>query len=158
MPDESLLYYCGDVASSELYYHDKRYVTIRYWYSEFTRSESNKSSSIHDTECKQIALKKVIFYLKDSKMSNQGDLYPVMELETMYSDLLKSDKIRHNNHTTTFADLLVKYVPGLNKKTANKCVSVFFDTAAIGLNMSSETYFDSLVRQRIENVRNILRH
>ena len=133
----------------QLYYHDKRYVTIRYWYSEFTRSESNKSSSIHDTECKQIALKKVIFYLKDSKMSNPGDLYPVMELETMYSDLLKSDKIHHNNHTTTFADLLVKYVPGLNKKTANKCVSVFFDTAAIGLNMSSETYFDSLVRRML---------
>ena len=64
----------------------------------------------------------------------------------MYSDLLKSDKIHHNNHTTTFADLLVKYVPGLNKKTANKCVSIFFDTAVIGLNMSSETYFDSLVK------------
>ena len=89
-------------------------------------------------------------------MSNPGDLYHVMELETMYSDLLKSDN--HNNHSTTFAELLVKYVPGLNKKTANKCVSVFFVAAAIGLNMSSETYFDSLVRQRIENVRNILRH
>ena len=47
-----------------------------------------------------------------------------MELETMYSNLLKSDNIHHNNHTTTFADLLVKYVPGLNKKTANKHVSV----------------------------------
>ena len=62
---------------------------------------------MHDAECKQIALKKVIFYLKDSKMSNSGNLYPVMELETMYSDLLKSDNIYHNNHTTTFADLLV---------------------------------------------------
>ena len=99
-----------------------------------------------DTECKQIALKKVIFYLKDSEMSNPGNLYPVMELEKMYSNLLKSDKIHHNNHTTTFTDLLVKYVPGLNKKTANKCVSIFFDTAVIGLNMSSETYFDSLVK------------
>ena len=101
---------------------------------------------MRDTECKQIALKKVIFYLKDSEMSNPGNLYPVMELETMYSDLLKSDNIHHNNHTTTFADLLVKYVPGLNKKTANKRVSVFFNTAAIGLNTSSETYFDSLVK------------
>ena len=70
-----------------------------------------------------------------------------MELETMYSDLLKSDNIHHhNNHTTTFTDLLVKCVPGLNKKTANKHVSVIFDTAAIGLNTSSETYFDSLVK------------
>ena len=60
----------------------------------------------------------------------------------MYSDLLKSDNIHHNNHTTTFTDLLVKYVPSLNKKTANKHVSVIFDTAAIGLNTSSETYFD----------------
>ena len=68
-----------------------------------------------------------------------------MELETMYSNLLKSD-IHHNNHTTTLADLLVKYVPGLNKKTVNKHVSVIFDTATIGLNTSSETYFDSLVR------------
>ena len=101
---------------------------------------------MRDTECKQIALKKVIFYLKDSEMSNPGNLYPVMELETMYSDLLKSDNIHHNNHTTTFADLLVKYVPGLNKKTANKRVSVFFDTAAIGLNTSSVTYFDSRVK------------
>ena len=54
--------------------------------------------------------------------------------------------IHHNNHTTTFADLLVKYVLDLNKKTAIKRVSVFFDTAAFGLNMSSQTYFDSLVR------------
>ena len=57
-------------------------------------------------------------------MSNQRNFYPVMELETMYSNLLKSDSIHHNNHTTTFADLLIKYVPGLNKKTANKHVSV----------------------------------
>ena len=82
---------------------------------------------MHNTECKQIALKKVIFYLKDSKMSNPGNLYPVM-----YSGLLKSDNIHHNNHTTTFADLLVKYVPGLNKKTANKRVSIFLDTAQLG--------------------------
>ena len=74
-------------------------------------------------------------------MSNPGNLYPVM-----YSGLLKSDNIHHNNHTTTFADLLVKYVPGLNKKTANKRISTFFDTAAISLNTSSETYFDSLVK------------
>ena len=44
------------------------------------------------------------------------------------------------------ADLLVKYVPGLNKKTVNKHVSVIFDTAAIALNASSETYFDSPVK------------
>ena len=101
---------------------------------------------MRDTECKQIALKKVMFYLKDSEMSNPGNLYPAMEFETIYSDLLKSDNIHHNNHTTTFADLVVKHVPGLNKKTANNCVRVFFDTAAIGLNTSSETYFDSLVK------------
>ena len=118
----------------------------RYQYRKFTKSKSDKSSGMRNTECKQIALKKVIFYLKDSQMSNQGNLYPVMELEIMYSDLFKSANIHHNNHTSTFANLLVKYVPGLNKKTANKRVNVFFDTAAIGLNKSSETYFDSLVR------------
>ena len=84
--------------------------------------------------------------MKESKWSNPGNFYPVMELETMYSDLLKSGNIHHNNHTTTFTDLLVKCVPGLNKKTANKHVSIIFDTAAIGLNTSSETYFDSLVK------------
>ena len=57
-------------------------------------------------------------------MSNQRNFYPMMELETMYSNLLKSDNIHHNNHTTTFADLLVKYVPGLNKKTTNNHVIV----------------------------------
>ena len=136
----------SDVASNQLYYHDKCYDIIRYQYSKFTKSESDESSSMHDTECKQIALKKFIFYLKDSKMSNPGNLYPVMEFETIYSDLLKYDNIHHNNHTTTFADLLVKYVPGLNKKTVNKHVSVIFDTAAIALNTSSETYFDSPVK------------
>ena len=55
----------------------------------------------------QTAFKKVIFYLKDSELSNPGNIYPVMELETMYSDLLKSDNIPHKNHTTTFTDLLV---------------------------------------------------
>ena len=118
----------------------------RYQYSKFTKPESDKISSMRNTECKQIALKKVISYLKDSQMSNQENLYLLMELEIMYSDLFKSGNVHHNNHTSTFADLLVKYVPGLNKKTANKCVSVFFDTAAIGLNKSSETYFDSLVK------------
>ena len=70
--------------------------------------------------------------LKDSELSNlsnPGNLYPVMELETIYSDLLKSDNIHHNNHATTFTDWLV---PSLNKKTANKHVSVIFDTPAIG--------------------------
>ena len=84
--------------------------------------------------------------MEDSELSNPGNLYPVMELETMYTDLFKSDKNHHNNHTTAFTDLLVKCVPGLNKKTANKHVSVIFDTAAIGLNTSSETYSDSPVK------------
>ena len=91
-------------------------------------------------------MKKVIFYLKDSEISNPGNLYPVTELEIMYSNLLKSDDIHHNNCTTSFADLVVKYVPDLNKKIASNRVSTFFDTAAIGLNRSSETYFDSPVR------------
>ena len=91
-------------------------------------------------------MKKVIFYLKDSEISNAGNLYPVTELEIMYSNLLKSDNIHHNNCTTSFADLVVKDVPDLNKKTANNRVSTFFDTATIGLNRSSETYFGSLVR------------
>ena len=59
------------------------------------------------TECKLIALKKVVFYLKDSKISNPVILHPVMELETMYSDVLISDNTYHNNHSTTFTDLLV---------------------------------------------------
>ena len=63
----------------------------------------------------------------------------------MYSDLLKSYNI-HSNHSTTFSNLLVKYARDLNKKTANKCVRLFFDIAAFGLNVSSETYFESLVR------------
>ena len=96
-----------------------------------------------NTECKQTALKKSYFISKDSEMPNSGNLYHMMELETMYSDLLKSDKIHHNNHTTAFTVLLVKYV---NKKITNKHVSIFFDTATIGLNTSSETYFDSLVK------------
>ena len=135
-----------DVASNELYYHNKCYDTIRYRQSKFFKFESDKSSNMRDTKCDQITLKKVIFYLKDCEMSNLGNLYPVIELETTYYNVLKSDSIRHNNQTATFADLLVKCVPCLNKKTANKGISVFFDTAAIGLDTSSETYFDSLVR------------
>ena len=50
----------GNVASNELYYQYKCYDSIRYQYSKFTKSEPDKSSSMHDTECKQIALKKVI--------------------------------------------------------------------------------------------------
>ena len=46
--------------------------------------------------------------MEDSELSNPGNLYPVMELETMYSDLFKSDNIHHNNNTSAFADLLVK--------------------------------------------------
>ena len=83
-------------------------------------------------------------------MSKSRNLHTVMELEISYSNLLKFGSIYHN-HTfiiiyQCFADLLVKNVPGLNKKTASKRVSVFFDTVSIGLNTSSETYFDSLVR------------
>ena len=61
----------GDVASNELYYHDKCYDTIRYQYSKFTKSESDESSSKRDTECKQIALKKIIFYQKTAKCITQ---------------------------------------------------------------------------------------
>ena len=88
------------------------------------------------------SIEKVIFHLKNSKMSIADNLHLVMELETIYSNLLKSDNIHHNNHTTTFADLLVKYVPGLNKKVASERVSLFFETVGIGFNMSSETYFN----------------
>ena len=59
-------------------------------------------------------------------MSNPENLSPVMELETIYCGLLKSDNIHHNNYSTTFTDLLVKNVPGLNKKTANQHVHIFF--------------------------------
>ena len=51
----------------------------------------------------------------------------------MNSDLLKSDNIHDNNHTATFANLLAKYVPDLNKKTAaNKYVSVFLTLLQLG--------------------------
>ena len=93
----------GDVVSNELYYHDKCYATIQYQYSKFTKPESNKSLSMRDTECKHIALKKVIFYLKGSEISSPKYVYPVMELKTMYSDRLKSDSIHHYNHSATFA-------------------------------------------------------
>ena len=55
-------------------------------------------------------------------MYNPGKLYPVMDLEIMYYALFKFEKIHHKNHITTFADLLVNYVPSLSKKTANKHV------------------------------------
>ena len=42
----------GDVASNELYHHDKCYGTIPYQYSKFTKSESDKISSRRDTECR----------------------------------------------------------------------------------------------------------
>ena len=131
--------------TTKLYYHDVMKLSDISTVNS-PSPNARKVLSMRDTECKQIALKKVMFYLKDSEMSNSGNLYPAMEFETIYFDLLKSDNIHHNNHTTTFADLLVKYVPGLNKKTGFKRVSVFFDTVAIGLNTSSETYFDSLIK------------
>ena len=56
-----------------------------YQNSKFTNSKYKKCSIMCDTEYKQIALKKVILYLKDSKMSAPGNLYPVMVLETVYS-------------------------------------------------------------------------
>ena len=36
----------GDVARNDFYYHNKCYDTIRYQYSKFTNSESDKSSSM----------------------------------------------------------------------------------------------------------------
>ena len=68
----------GDVASYELYYHGKCYDTIRYQYSEFTKSKSDKSLGMRKTECKQIALHKVLFYLRclmTAKCLIQGNLY-----------------------------------------------------------------------------------
>ena len=47
-------------------------------------SENSRISSMRDTECKQIASEKVIFYFKDSEMSNPENLYSVMELETRH--------------------------------------------------------------------------
>ena len=96
----------GDVASNELYYHNKCYDTIQYQCSKFTKSESDKCPSMRDTECKQIALEKVIFHLKDSEMPDPENLYTMMELKTMYPDLLKSDNIHLNNHTTNFSELM----------------------------------------------------
>ena len=61
-------------------------------------------------------------------MPNPGNFYSVMELETMYSNLLKSDNIHHNNHPTTFADLLVKREAGLNKKKQISVLAYFFST------------------------------
>ena len=43
---------------------------------------------MRDLECKQIGFKKVLNYLKDSKISNPGNFHPMMEPETMYSDPL----------------------------------------------------------------------
>ena len=47
-------------------------------------SKTSRISSMRDTECKQIASEKVIFYLKDREMSNPENLYSVMELETRH--------------------------------------------------------------------------
>ena len=52
----------GNVASNKFHYHNKCDDTIRYQYSEFTNSESDKSVSMCNTECNQVALKKVILF------------------------------------------------------------------------------------------------
>ena len=51
----------GDVVSNELYYHDKCYAAIQCQCSKFTKPKFNKSLSMRDIECKQIALKKSHF-------------------------------------------------------------------------------------------------
>ena len=98
----------SNVASNESHHRNKCYDTIQYQFSTFSKSESDKILSMRDAECNQIPLKKAIFYLKDSKMFNPGIFNPLMQLKAKYFDLLKSDYIHHNNHSTTFADILVK--------------------------------------------------
>ena len=93
----------GDVVSNELYYRDKCYATTQCQCSKFTKPEFHKSLSMRDIKCKQIALKKVTFYLKGSEISSPINLYPVMELKTMYSDRFKSTSMHHYNHSTTYA-------------------------------------------------------
>ena len=58
-------------------------------------------------------------------MANPEILFPMMQLETIYCSLLKSDNIHHNNHSTTFTNLVIKNVLVLNKKTANQHVHIF---------------------------------
>ena len=48
------------------------------------------------------SIEKSLTLFENSKMSNTGKFYLVIELETMCFDLLKSDNIYHNNHSTTF--------------------------------------------------------
>ena len=146
----------GDVASNELFYHMNCLNKYRNKYNSAVKKSSKGHIEVEDADSeKRIALKKVIFYLKDTETACPGTLFSVADLEDMYANFLISDTIVHKKHSTRFADLLVNEVSGLKKKTDKKAVNVFFDSATTGTGTSEETYFDSLIRV-IEPVRNAM--
>ena len=91
----------GDVASNELYYHDSCYNKIRNEYNKKNKTEISLKND--EYMYRKIALKKVIFYLKDSEMSAPGSLFYVNELENMYISLLEQNEIIHTKHSTHFS-------------------------------------------------------
>ena len=76
----------GDVSSNELFYHTPCLTKYTNQYNSFL--STNNIDSASDTWIKELALNKIILYIRDAELASSGTVFMVSELEAMYVEAM----------------------------------------------------------------------
>ena len=117
----------GDVASNELYYHKKCYVSFRDKYNS-KKAKENSGRNSSDSVLQAVSQAKVIEFMYQTESECPGTMFQVKSLEEKYINLLKCHNIQCESNVTRFADTLLSLIDGLEKRIINNKVMVYFGT------------------------------
>ena len=116
----------GDVLSNELFCHTPWLTKNTNQYNSLL--STNNIDSLNDTWIKQLALNKIILYIRDAEVAGPGTVFMVAELETLNS-MVDGHGILWCTHVSQFSELQDVRVPGLPKGLSCNKLSMFFYSA-----------------------------
>ena len=101
----------GDVTANEIYYHKKCLTWFDSKYSAAIKQETATPDNPSENFFEELNFWKIIHFVKEQCNMHEKFSFVVAELQSMYNELLKSDKIRVSPHISRFTERLLDALP-----------------------------------------------
>ena len=101
----------GDVTANEIYYHKNCFMWFNNKYSAAIKQETATSDNPSENFFQELHFRKIILFVKEQCNTHEKFSFVAAELQSMYNELIKSDKISVSPHVSLFTECLLDAFP-----------------------------------------------
>ena len=101
----------GDITANDIYYHKKCLMWFNNKYSAAIKQETATPDNPSEKFFEELHFWKIIHFVKEQCNIHRKFSFVVAELQSMYNELLKSDKINVSLHASQFTERLLGVLP-----------------------------------------------